>query len=136
MKYPVIAMIEVTLPIRTGGGLNDRKHWAIRAKETKRHRSAAHLAVISEMNRTGAPVRGHKGLFVVTVTRHSSGTLDDDNLQGSLKAIRDGIADAMWIDDGSDRIEWRYAQAKAKRGTYTVTIRIESALQASGGSVD
>lgn len=36
---------------------------------------------------------------VITITRVSSGSLDDDNLAGALKHIRDGIAGALDFDD-------------------------------------
>jgi hypothetical protein len=50
--------------------------------------------------------------------------LDDDNLRASLKAIRDGVADALGIDDGDPRITWEYAQERRK--AYGVRIRIEA----------
>lgn len=36
--------------------------------------------------------------------------LDDDNLAGGFKALRDAIAESLGIDDGDDRIEWVYRQ--------------------------
>jgi hypothetical protein len=63
---------------------------------------------------------------VVTMTRISAGTLDDDNLQPALKAIRDGIADAFGVKDNDPRIEWQYAQERGKPRDYAVRIRIET----------
>lgn len=64
--------------------------------------------------------------FIVTLTRLSSGTLDGDNLQGALKAVRDGVADGLWMDDkDSEAMHWRYAQEKCKRGYYGVRVKIE-----------
>lgn len=40
--------------------------------------------------------------------------LDSDNLAGAFKAVRDGVAEAMGIDDGSERLEWRYAQTQGE----------------------
>ena len=60
--------------------------------------------------------------LVVTLTRIGARKLDSDNLARSMKAVRDGIADALGIDDGSDRIEWKYAQEKGK---YAVKVTIE-----------
>lgn len=36
--------------------------------------------------------------------------LDDDNLAGGFKALRDAIAESLGIDDGDERIEWIYRQ--------------------------
>lgn len=63
---------------------------------------------------------------VVTMTRISPGTLDDDNLRPALKSIRDGIADAFGVKDNDPRIEWRYAQERGKPKAYAVRIRIET----------
>jgi hypothetical protein len=40
-------------------------------------------------------------------------TLDDDNLRGCLKAMRDGVADWLGVQDNDPRITWRYDQRKA-----------------------
>jgi crossover junction endodeoxyribonuclease RusA len=50
----------------------------------------------------------------VRFTRHGKRTLDDDNLPTAFKHIRDGVADAIGIDDGSARYTWEYAQVKSK----------------------
>jgi hypothetical protein len=62
----------------------------------------------------------------VTITRLSSGVLDDDNLQGAAKAIRDGIADKLGINDNDKRVQWRYAQEKCKRGQFGIRIELEA----------
>lgn len=64
---------------------------------------------------------------VVKLTRYSCGTLDDDNLRGSLKSVRDGVADALGIADNDGRVRWEYAQEKCKRGAYCVRVQIEMA---------
>lgn len=42
--------------------------------------------------------------------------LDDDNLRSALKAVRDGIAEKLGIDDRDPRVEWRYGQRKGMVG--------------------
>jgi hypothetical protein len=49
--------------------------------------------------------------------------MDDDGAQASCKAIRDGIADKLGVNDGSDLVTWRYAQEK---GPYSVRVEIET----------
>jgi len=56
------------------------------------------------------------GTIHVEFTRLSTATCDDDNLPSAFKAVRDGIAEAFGIDDGSDRYVWSYAQRRIKRG--------------------
>lgn len=51
---------------------------------------------------------------VVRLTRLSPGTLDDDNLRGALKAVRDGVADRLGVDDRDPRVTWEYAQERFK----------------------
>lgn len=50
----------------------------------------------------------------VLMVRVSPGTLDDDNIRGAFKAIRDGIADAVGSDDRNPLIVWEYGQRKGK----------------------
>jgi hypothetical protein len=56
------------------------------------------------------------GTIHVEFTRLSTATCDDDNLPSAFKAVRDGIAEALGIDDGSDRYVWSYGQRRIKRG--------------------
>ena len=56
------------------------------------------------------------GRIHVEFTRLSTATCDDDNLPSAFKAVRDGIAEALGIDDGSDRYAWSYGQRRIVRG--------------------
>ncbi|MBU6231397.1 hypothetical protein KGP36_01910 [Patescibacteria group bacterium] len=58
----------------------------------------------------------------VTLTRFGPRRLDDDNLAGSFKAVRDRIAQLMGIDDGSPLVSWVYKQQPSKE--YRVRIEI------------
>jgi hypothetical protein len=44
------------------------------------------------------------------VTAPRGKILDDDNLRGCLKAVRDGVADWLGINDNDPRVSWHYAQ--------------------------
>ncbi len=106
--------VVVMLPIKTISEANSRDHWAKKANRVKLHRQTARVLV-----------KPHPLPCIVTMTRYGAGTLDDDNIRSALKGTRDGIADAFGIPDNDPRIEWRYGQAKTKRGEYGVQIRIE-----------
>ena len=109
----------IELDIKTVGGLNAREHWRKRAQRVKAERNYACLAV---KNRIRPPLP-----CVVTFTRLSAGMLDDDNLQGAFKAIRDGVADAFGLADNHPLLTWRYRQERCKRGVYGVRIELEAA---------
>lgn len=50
--------------------------------------------------------------------------LDFDNLVSSAKACRDGIADALGVDDADARVTWHYAQRRGKPREYAVEVRV------------
>ena len=53
---------------------------------------------------------------IVTITRLGPRRLDDDNLQGAAKAVRDEIAAKIGTDDGSALYTWVYRQRTGKYG--------------------
>lgn len=110
--------IVVTLPIRTVSESNVRTHWAQRAKRAKGQRLTVALRLRPE-------VIGRRVMpCVVTLTRISPRMLDDDNLRGATKAVRDGVADALGVDDRDPRVAWLYDQAKGKPKECAVRIAI------------
>jgi crossover junction endodeoxyribonuclease RusA len=112
-------VIEVLLPVRTWSEANVRGHWGKRARRAKRQREAARLLVRAA--RIAIP---KSGPVAITLTRIALRALDSDNLASGFKAVRDGVADALGVDDGSARIEWRYAQERGKPGEYAVKVQI------------
>lgn len=62
--------------------------------------------------------------YVVTLTRVApSQGLDCDGIPSALKAVRDGVADALGTGDGpKSPVTWRYEQ---RRGSWGVEVRIE-----------
>ena len=105
--------LEFEVPLRTESKANQRAHWAERARQAKAERLAA---------RTRFPRRDMVPLVAVTLTRVGPRDLDDDNLAGALKNIRDGVADALRLDDASPLGAWRYRQ---ERGAYAVRVLVE-----------
>lgn len=113
--------LTVTVPIKTVSETNTRdKHWAARHRRRAQQRQVAGLVTSGAL--AGSTVTGP--LMVVLTRLAPSGGLDDDNLVSSLKAIRDGVADALGIDDADARVSWAYDQRRAKRGQWAVEIRI------------
>ena len=123
----------VSLPMKIVSAANKREHWSAKAKRVKAERAAVTPAVRSALGvmaalRTavGSPQRISYLPAVVTLTRIAPRPLDDDNNVSGMKAIRDGVADALGIDDADPRVTWRYAQAKGKPKEYALTIQIEA----------
>jgi hypothetical protein len=62
----------------------------------------------------------------VTFTRFSAGELDDDNLRGGFKPMRDALKDLnVIVDDNSRWLEAHYFQVKTPTGVQGTTIEIE-----------
>lgn len=105
----------IELPIRLKSTANLRQHWAVKARATAAQRGMVKMAVINQGQRFNPPIR-------IVLTRQGVRTLDDDNLQSAFKGCRDGVADALGIDDGSKLLRWEYQQEKSK--TYGIKIEI------------
>ncbi|HXB28079.1 MAG TPA: hypothetical protein VNV25_25340 [Gemmatimonadaceae bacterium] len=72
-----------------------------------------------------APLRGMSLPVRVTLTRVAPRQLDDDNNQGACKNVRDGIADALGVDDRTPLVIWVYEQRRGKPREYGVEIVVE-----------
>lgn len=118
-------MIVVELPIKTTSELNraSHEHWRKRHERMKEQRVYTRLLVAARWRsirpRIELPV-------IVTLTRIAPRELDaHDNLPGSMKAIVDGVADALGVKDKDKRVRWAYDQKKGPPKTYGVVIMIE-----------
>jgi len=107
--------------IRTVSAANAREHWAVKAKRNKSERTAirAYFSTCPPSLRlTDAPL-------VVSLCRFGKRLLDDDNLAGSFKAIRDEVAACLGRDDGPKAgIRWVYQQTTAK--DYWIEIEVKA----------
>lgn len=106
----------IIVPVKTPSVLNLREHWGRKAARAKAHREAAWASCqYANPRRPALPV-------VVRLVRISPRKLDGDNLQGALKAVRDGIADWLGVDDGHDAVTWEYGQEQGKPACVRVEI--------------
>jgi len=113
-------LITFTLPIETVSEANVRVHWAVRADRAKKQRSKALLL---------CPRWDAGPLLRVELVRLAPRRLDTDNLVSAVKAVRDGIAARLGVDDGSPLVEWRYGQMK---GLPSVRVTIQRLLPLPG----
>jgi len=116
------AGVSCAVPLRTYSEANTRAHWTIKAKRAREQRGTIRILLWHAV----AGWRNDKARsFIVTLTRVAPRRCDTDNLARSLKAVRDGVADALGIDDGSLQLCWRYAQVLGLRKEYAVQVQIE-----------
>lgn len=109
-------IVQVSIPVRLVSTANAREHWATRARRAKTHRLAARLALrAARPTPLPPPVR-------VVIERVGRRRLDSDNLAGSAKSARDGVADWLGIDDGDERIRWDYEQTTGPQWACRITV--------------
>lgn len=120
-----VPLVSFTIPIRTVSEANAHEHWRVRQKRAKTQRALAGLHACSGR---AAILRArrlliHDGL-IVNLTRIAPRALDSDNNVGAAKHIRDGVADALGIDDRDARVTWEYGQERGGKGVYGVRVEI------------
>lgn len=112
--------VTLAVPCRVVSEPNRRDHWTVKRRRAEIQDTAAAKA-ISESPLAGWI--GCRGRLVVTWTRLYAGrAMDDDNLRGAFKGLRDWLANWLGVDDGDPRVEWRYEQ---RAGTPGVELWIE-----------
>jgi hypothetical protein len=114
-----MSKFSIILPIRTFSESNMRSHWAVKAKRSKEQRTAAHAHILAAKRFFTLPEKPWR----ITLTRIGKKRLDTGNNPGSMKAVQDGICDALGIDDGDEAHDWIYKQRVEKR--YVVEVLIE-----------
>ena len=102
-------------PCALASQANQHMHWRVRQRQAKGHREEARLRMRMAA-RSLAPWQG----LIVLLTRVAPRPLDSDNLAGALKHVRDGVADALGVNDGDARVVWLVDQAQG-----TPTVRVE-----------
>lgn len=77
---------------------NGRAHWAIKARETKKHRHWARLAALEARNSliTGD---GLIPVHIICYPKRTGPAPDKDNISAAAKSMIDGIADALGVND-------------------------------------
>ncbi len=110
-------MIEVEMDMRVVSMANLRMHWAVKAKLVKNHRAKTYNALASVCAAPTPPC-------TIVLTRVAPRRLDGDNLQSGFKAVRDGVADWLGIDDGDSRLDWQYRQRSAGVKVYRVEVEV------------
>ncbi|MES2359939.1 MAG: hypothetical protein V4529_16490 [Gemmatimonadota bacterium] len=100
----------MTIPVKLESVMNLREFWAKKAKRAAQHRwlAATHLQSASGCRLPDILPA------VVSIKRLAPRFLDSDNTVAACKAIRDGVADWLGVDDADERVMWVYTQLKSK----------------------
>ena len=115
-------MIEFSFAMKLASLANLREHHMARARRAKRQRFKARILTLAELR--AREIEGWRWPLTITITRLGPRKLDSDNLAISAKHVRDGIADALGVDDGDEtKAAWLYEQEKS--AAYRVRIKIE-----------
>lgn len=95
----------------------------IRSQKRAKHRKAASFEVLQALR-----LRALSAIdfvpAVVKLTRVSAGRMDDDGLAAACKGIRDGIAEALGVNDGGRFIQFLYDQRKGPQRVHAVEVLI------------
>lgn len=115
----------VMASIRTVSAANAREHWAVKAKRNKTERTA----IRAYFGSCPPSLRLTDENLIVSLTRFGKRLLDDDNLAGSFKAIRDEVAACLGRDDGpKSGIRWVYSQQTAKDYWIEIEVKEDESL--------
>jgi crossover junction endodeoxyribonuclease RusA len=98
---------------------NARVHWSRKAKATKLAREYAWAVTL---NATGPNTAWRGARLAFTFNPPDKRRRDTDNCIASTKAVRDGIADALGIDDSKFECSYRMGEP-VKGGAVRVEIR-------------
>jgi len=110
-------VIEVEIEMKIVSLANMRLHWAAKARLVKSQRQKT-FNVLASVAAPPAPP------CTIVLTRVAPRALDGDNLQSGFKAVRDGVADWLGVDDGSKLVEWQYKQRSSSVKVYKVEIEV------------
>lgn len=116
--------MKIYLPIKTVSEANraSHEHWRKRCRRAKQQRAVANALLQEELHLCGWQEEWI--VTNITFTRIAPRYLDPGvNLPSAFKAIEDGIADALGVNDR----DWQptYQQRKGKPREYAVEVEIE-----------
>jgi hypothetical protein len=106
------ARFGISLPLHLVSEANARDHHMVKARRVKEQRWIVEQFIKDRLHRALRQRPGDIG-WIVLLVRLAPRALDSDNLVSSLKAVRDGVADAFGVNDRDPRLEFRYDQRKS-----------------------
>ena len=119
-EVETLSVVVVLDGMRTVSEANTHEHWRGRQARARRQRGGTKLRLLLALPRRVREVERAAAHFV----RFGPGKLDGDNLQSAIKHIRDGVADAVGLDDGDERWTWTYEQERAPKWGVRIELSI------------
>lgn len=110
-------MKPLILPIRIESESNKRGHWSKHAKRTKTQRGLVCLACRAHFVKPSIPC-------TIRLTRIAPRELDQGNIAAALKAVQDGCADWLGIDDRKKNLV-KYEYENERGGVREYALKIE-----------
>ena len=98
---------------------NGRPHWVTRAREVAKHRQWAKVAALAAQ---GAVSDGAIAMTITYRPQPQGRLPDDDGVVSACKAYRDGIADALGIDDSRFHLRQPIQGERVKGGAIIITL--------------
>lgn len=119
-------ILDVYLPLHTLS-TNERKsmHRMKAARLTKNERTSVGLVLALKGRKLE---RGETAVVTLcrTATSRSGQLLDDDNLRGALKGVRDAVAKRLGVDDGDvERVTFKYEQPKGSEHGVRILVEVQ-----------
>ncbi len=100
---------------------NARVHWAVKANAVKKYRHACAWAARAQGL---MPSNADEVVMTIEFREPDKRPRNKDNMIASIKALQDGLMDAIGIDDSKFVVAHKIGQV-AKRGKVIVTIKGE-----------
>ncbi len=118
--------VRFTVAVKAPSLTNQREHYRARHARTDKQRTATRRAW-----------PGYEGgpLLVVRLTRVAPRRLDDDNIRGALKSVRDEVAALLRVDDATPLVHWEYGQEQGPEDCIRVELAWGEAPAAIVGRV-
>lgn len=120
-------LVEVTFEVFTVSEANEAEHWTARHRRTEIQKQATLAALAARLGGTAGPrLLAQHGRLLVGLVRLGAQALDDDNLAGSMKHVRDAVAHWLRCDDNPRApVRWHTAQEPHRRYRLRPHVRIE-----------
>ena len=125
--------VVVDVPLKLASELNMHEQWRARHKRANAQRELIGLTCMSRL----APFRKTATPLVVTIERIAPSALDDDNLVGAGKHVRDAIAEVLGLPNDRDaRVTWLYGQRRRRVREYATVVTIEENVAVAASVVE
>lgn len=134
LRDPVLS---VTLPVHLTNTSNARQHWGTTARKA-RVRHTVTLAVQTRARHVGSVLSGvgvgDLAVLAVRLVYIGPRELDDDGVASAVKSLRDGVADALGVNDRDPRVTWVPDQERGGVREYAARVEVYRVAAAPRGS--